>query len=132
MKINLDAAILDIERQPIYENGGLVFPPDFTAEKIEAMDERTAKEVLKALLPKKKAFTLGAACTTALLNNFQEEANLPPADKVRRFKLALKTDDGGEQAFSAEDVVLIKHLIGKTYGTLIVGRVEQLIEDAII
>ena len=51
---------------------------------------------------------------------------------MRRFKLALKTDDGGEQAFSAEDVVLIKHLIGKTYGTLIVGRVEQLIEDAII
>jgi hypothetical protein len=62
------------------------------------------------------------AIVAALLNpNAGEGAN--GEEKAARYKLALAVYDGGEQDFTADQLVLIKRLVGMTYGPLVVGQV---------
>ena len=75
-----------------------------------------------------KDCTLGGVACGALLAPFPDEANLDPKEKVRRFKLAMKASDGGEQELSVEDVGELKTLIGKAYPPLIVGRAFEILD----
>lgn len=49
-------------------------------------------------------------------------------EKVDRYKLAVRLNDGGEQELSPEEIVLIKKLVGKNYGPLVVGQVFALLD----
>lgn len=84
----------------------------------------------KPIVAKDKPVTLGSVVIEALMATFPDEANLPGADKVKRFSLGMAVTKGGEQDISVDDVVLLKTLIGKAYGPLVVGRVYELIEAA--
>lgn len=77
---------------------------------------------------KRKAITLGIVCCNALLANYPDEQGLAGTDKVHRFYLAQKAAKGEVADVSVDDVVLIKMLLGKGFGTMIVGRAYELIE----
>ncbi len=83
-------------------------------------------EVIKIMSGKKEIdFTLADAVMTALTSNFEDEKNLTGEEKVIRFTLAqsIQRKKNGEIDLSADDIVLIKKLIGKAYGTLVSGQV---------
>lgn len=67
--------------------------------------------------------TVGSACATALLAAFPDEADIRGEEKVRRFLLAQRIVTSESVDLTAEDIALIKHLVGKGYGALVVGRV---------
>ena len=69
---------------------------------------------------------------TALLAdvNIQGERPETGQEKLKKFKLAQKIEQGGEIDLIAEDISFIKEKVGKTYTTLIVGRVYELLENS--
>ncbi len=74
--------------------------------------------------------TLSAVCCTVLLSPYPDEQNLGGKDKVRRYKLALKVSEGGEQEVSAEDISDLKALIAKGYAPLVVGRAYEILDPS--
>jgi len=78
----------------------------------------------------KQNLTLLLVTQNALLNLSKEEANLESGKKVDRYNLTLKITVSKEQEvdLSAEEVVLIKSVVGKMYVPLIVGQVFRMLE----
>lgn len=73
--------------------------------------------------------TFKTAAVEALGQLFQDE---PPnhTEKLKRFRLALKLEESdGEVEVSAEEIVLIKHVVGKMFDPIIFGRMDQFLED---
>lgn len=75
-----------------------------------------------------KTLTLGEVCANALLAQFPDETNLPGADKVKRFDLAMKVSTAKNVTLSAEDTALLKTVIAKGFGPLVVGRSWALLD----
>jgi hypothetical protein len=76
-----------------------------------------------------KPGTLRGITIDALLAVFQDEQNLSGEEKLKRWELAVKvktTPDPVELA--AEEISLIKKLIGKAYSALIVGQSFHFLE----
>ena len=63
----------------------------------------------------------------ALMATYKDE-NPSGEEKVRRYKLAMLLH-GGSHELSAEDIVLIKTLVGKGWGPIIVGQIYDLLES---
>jgi hypothetical protein len=77
------------------------------------------------------ATTLGTIAETALLASYpDEQATITGEDKVKRFVLATKIHEAKGAALTADEVALIKKLIGKSYNALIVGKSWQLLDPA--
>ncbi len=73
--------------------------------------------------------TLRTVAVNALVATFQDEASLPGEEKLKRWGLALKIKDSPDPVeLSAEEITLVKKLIGKGYGTIVVGQAWQMIE----
>jgi hypothetical protein len=51
-------------------------------------------------------------------------------DKFKRWQIAQKIDEHLEAEISVEDVALIKRLIGKAFGPIVVGPAFQLLESS--
>jgi len=84
----------------------------------------------KEILVEKNPFTLRDATKQALLSIFQDEQGLTGDEKVKRYDLYLKVKDTVDPAeLTAEDISLIKKLIGKAYGVLIVGQAFKMLES---
>jgi hypothetical protein len=87
---------------------------------------------------KGEVLTLGKVASTALLLAFPDEQNLAGDEKLKRGVLALKVCncEAGKAydqvTLSAEDIALIKKLIAKGYGTLIVLRAWPLLDPGSI
>ena len=73
------------------------------------------------------AFTLRAACCEALTAAYPDE-KLTGEEKVKRFELARLLYVEDEPDVSVEDLALIKQLIGKGYGPVVVGPVWLLLD----
>jgi len=67
-------------------------------------------------------------CVRSLLAVYANEPNLPVEKKVGRFTLAQKVVNEGEIDLTPEEVVMIKHVVGKNYGALIVGQTYALLK----
>lgn len=65
--------------------------------------------------------TLGVAAVTALVASYPDEPNLTGEGKFKRWLLAERLANGGVIEVSAEEVTLIKQLIGRGYPPLVVG-----------
>jgi hypothetical protein len=66
--------------------------------------------------------TLKHIAVEALLAVYRGEENLKGEEKLKRWLLATKIEmSNGLTEFTIEEVALIKELIGKAYGPLIVG-----------
>lgn len=68
---------------------------------------------------------LKTICVGALLTN---EKALEGKDKLERFELAKEIHTDKKDSISAEEVVLLKELIGKFYPTMVVGQVYQMLD----
>jgi hypothetical protein len=71
---------------------------------------------------------LFAVCCNALLATLPNEQP-DGMTKIQRFAIALKIKNGGEVEVTAEEISIIKDLVGKTYSTLIVGQVYNMLEQ---
>lgn len=71
--------------------------------------------------------TVRGIVVDALLAQMPGE-NPDSKEKVDRYKLAVRLNDGGEQDLTPEEIVLIKKLVGKNYGPLVVGQVFALLD----
>ncbi len=101
MKIALDTVLLGL-------------PPE--REKLEQMVDG-----------KKEEITLRDVCLQALLNA-DRDAKAGP-EKNKRFLLSLAIAEANkEYGLTAEDISLLKRLIGQIYTPLVVGRAYQLLE----
>lgn len=79
----------------------------------------------KPITYNEKNLTLGLAALTVLFGNFPGEENLPGEQKADRFDLALRVHKGGEQELKHDEIDLLKRLIGKGWGPLVVGRAYE-------
>ena len=80
------------------------------------------------VVSEKEPMTIRLAATRSLTAVYRDEQNLKGDEKVSRFHLALKIVDEDEPDLKAEDIVLIKKLVGKMYGPVIVGRVWSILD----
>ena len=99
MRISFDVVIHDLDGEPVIDDTN----PD-----------------------QKKPLQLGVIARNALLASYQDEQGLSGDDKFQRFNLACRTK--GEVDWTAEDIALLKKLIAKAYGPLIVGRAFEALE----
>jgi len=76
-----------------------------------------------------KVITLAMICCNALMNQTEEDAKLPGEEKLRRFDLATMVYANKEPSdLKVEDIALLKTLVGKLYGPLVVGPCWKLLE----
>lgn len=71
--------------------------------------------------------TLGDICIEALLMT-QANTQIDGKEKYKRYELAKALDGATEADLSAEDVTLIKKLVGDIYTPLVVGLVYDALE----
>lgn len=79
----------------------------------------------------KKPVTLAEVATGALLSpDFPGRPPTEGMEKAKRYDLALKIYKGGKADVSAEDIVLLKSVIGSNpnYSPAVVGRAYELME----
>lgn len=91
----------------------------------------TGKQVCQMcgqVVSEKEPMTVGLAATRSLSATFRIEQNLGGEEKFERFRLALKITDEDEPALTAEDVVLIKKVVGMMYGPVIIGRMWAILD----
>jgi hypothetical protein len=79
----------------------------------------------------KPALTLGVIAIRCLTANFpDEEKSISGEEKFKRGELALRIHKDGKTSLTAEDVALLKKLVGKAYGPLIVVKTWALLDPA--
>ena len=75
--------------------------------------------------------TLATVAIRALVANYDDERNLPGEEKVKRWQLAMFIRSGRDEVdLATEEVALIKKLIAKAYGPLIVGQTWGMLEGS--
>lgn len=73
--------------------------------------------------------TLRGVIIGALMAMYKGEDDLPGEEKLKRWELALKIKNAEDPVdLKSEEIVLIKKLVGKAYGTIIVGNVWTALE----
>jgi len=73
--------------------------------------------------------SLKVVSVNSLLAPFEVDKNLSGEEKLRRYLLATKIHAGGEVDLTAEDISLLKLLIGRGYSALIVGQAFLMLES---
>lgn len=74
-----------------------------------------------------KPLTVKRVLINACCSPVQGE-NIDGVEKYKRYKLADRISKNDEAQLSAEDIVLLKTLVGKLYFPLIVGQIYDLLE----
>ena len=102
MKINFDATLHELDGTPI----------------IESMD-------------KKEPMTLARASVMALTGRYQDE-QLAGTESFKRYQLAKKVHKGGVVELTAEDISLVKMVMGKAFGPAVIGPCYELLESPVM
>ena len=76
----------------------------------------------------KKELSLRDVCVESLLAVDKREI-LDSEEKLKRYNLALEIFNSKKDSLSAEEIVLLKALIGKYYSTLIVGQALPMLDS---
>lgn len=71
---------------------------------------------------------LSKVCIDALLNVFPDEQNLVGVDKIKRYMLAQNIQEHRDYSMTSEETELVKKLVAKLYGPLIVGQAWALLD----
>jgi len=82
----------------------------------------------KLLKKGKDDLTLKTVIISALLQLSVDEKNLSIDEKLKRYDLALRIQKSDAISLESDDIVLIKKLVNKIYGTIIVGQVCNILE----
>jgi len=75
----------------------------------------------------KEPLTIGVVCLMALLNSESKDGN----EKFARYELAMRIKQAKDNILdiSIDDIAKVKKLIGEVYGSLIVGRAFDILEQ---
>jgi hypothetical protein len=95
------------------------------------MDNVLAHADGRAILEKESPVTVGKIACAALLSDFPEE-RVDGGEKSRRYHLWLRIKSGGIQELSAEEISLIKRLIGIGWPPLVVGQAWEFLEKGVV
>ena len=77
----------------------------------------------------KAPLTLRLCMISALVANYRGEEGLDGVEKLKRWELALKVKNAPDPTeLTVEEVVEIKKLISKLFGTVVVGQAYKLLE----
>ena len=76
---------------------------------------------------KERTFTLKWACTESLLASYPRE-EIKGEEKMKRFRIAFKIEQGGEIDLESEEITKLKELIGINCSPLIVGQAWKMLE----
>jgi len=104
-------------------------------EQLEELDGTpmvTSKQVCQmcgSVVGEVMPMTVRLTVTRALTAMFKDEQNLAGEDKITRWHLALKITDEDDPDLKAEDIVLIKKLVGKMFGPVIIGRMWAILDS---
>lgn len=85
-------------------------------------------EVLKDVTSSKE-LSLGDICIESLLAIDKTSNELDGVEKVKRYNLALEIHQGKKESLTAEEIVLLKDLIGKYFTTLVVGQALPMLDS---
>lgn len=67
---------------------------------------------------------------TALMATFDDERTLTGKEKADRYQLAMKINKRPKEVdITVEQLALVKQLIGKAFGPLVVGQAYELLEN---
>lgn len=78
-----------------------------------------------------KSMIAAGIIENALLLSFPDEQNLAGDEKIKRYALALKINAKPEDVqLTADEIALIKKLVAKGWGPLIVGQIWKLLDPA--
>lgn len=105
---------IDFSPQLKKDDGSPLWDEMLSADKTELIDSANP-------------FTLKMATTRALLATIPKE-EIDGEEKYKRFKLRQKLDEGKVVEVKAEEIALIKKLIGKVFNPNIVGQCYDLLE----
>lgn len=80
--------------------------------------------------PESRPIILRVLAVNALMATFEDERNLSGEEKVKRYDIAFLVHNSKDEPveMSIEDVALIKRLIGRSYGPLLVGQAWKMLE----
>lgn len=78
----------------------------------------------------KPPLTLGRLAMHVLAANFPDEQNLSGEEKFKRGELALRVYKGGKVNISVEEAALVKKLVAKGYGPLIILKSWPMLDGA--
>lgn len=124
-KTLLAAAIIALLASP-------AFAIDFTVE-LKQIDGTPFKDEKGTEI---KGNTLGKICENALLATYSDERDttgkelITPEEKYRRWQIAGKVH-GKDVNLPAEDLALLKKLVGKGYPPLVVGQAWTLLDPGV-
>jgi hypothetical protein len=72
--------------------------------------------------------TLKQVAVNALFAALPNEREISGEEKLKRYQLALRINKGGKIILTAEELSLIKKMIGKSFSTLVSGQAWMLLE----
>lgn len=101
---------------------------DFSQPVLGEEDKPICMEATKDECPADKIATLGRLVRQALYASFQDEQNLSGEDKYKRAEIAQAITGASDVKLKLEDRALIKKLVGKLYGPMIVFAVWNMLE----
>lgn len=95
--------------------------------------KRNFSEVIKdldgtSIVENGKEVTFAQIARSALMSMFEDEKSLGGEEKAKRFALAMKIEPKMIE-LTAEEVSLLKTLIGKAFGVIVVGQSYLFLED---
>lgn len=79
-------------------------------------------------LGERKPFTLRFACTRALSAVYRDEQGVSGDKKFERGVLALKIHNDDTVDLKAEEIAMVKKLVAKMYGPIVILQVHNLLE----
>ena len=75
----------------------------------------------------KKELTLRSICENVLLGTNPKE-QIDGEEKVKRYALAMKIHEHDATDMTAEEITLVKKVIGEAYGPMVVGRAWEMLD----
>ncbi len=78
--------------------------------------------------PADRIATLGRIVKIALMTSYPDEQNLSGEEKYKRAEIAQSITGSGDVKLKLEDRVLIKKLVGKLYGPMVVFAAWNMLE----
>lgn len=81
----------------------------------------------KKIVDNERPVTLGAISINSLFAMAKDD-NTSGEEKLKRYDLGMRLKKGGVVDVTAEEVTLLKNLIGKFYSVLVVGQAYKILE----
>lgn len=121
MKVNFNQNLKALDGKPLVD-------PQETARVLAEEQKKAVKAGLDFVGSGKKFYLkMKKVCIDALiLPKVGDKTS--PEEKVKRFKLAMRIEEGDTE-ITIEEAALLKDLVGEMFGPLIVGRVWEILEN---